>query len=79
MLWNELEFEAQHNILLKIMKMSDKEKNPEVRAALHAAFFELRLWSNHPGAIIDDAQEDIDVDIDYTDFAVLAQDPYIEE
>ncbi len=51
--WNELEFETQSNVLLKILNLMDEEKDADAKTALKAAFFELRMWSNFPCPVID--------------------------
>jgi len=54
MLWNELDFETQSIVLLKILNMVDDEKNKNTKKALKAAFFELRMWSNFPCPVIEE-------------------------
>jgi hypothetical protein len=53
MLWNELDFEIQREVLLKIINLVDDEPNMETRDAIRAAFLELRMWSNFPCPVID--------------------------
>jgi hypothetical protein len=65
-LWNELEFETQSDVLLKILNLMDEEKDKKTKRALKAAFFELRMWSNFPCPTIDSPN------------AVQAQDSYEE-
>jgi len=52
-LWNELEFETQSDVLLKILNLMDEEKNKKTKKALKAAFLELRMWSNFPCPVVD--------------------------
>lgn len=66
MLWNELDFEIQSTVLLKIINLVDSEDNVEIRDALRSAFLELRMWSNFPCQVIEES----------TDPAVQAQDAY---
>ena len=52
--WNELEFETQSTVLLKILSLMDEESDKETKRALKAAFFELRIWSDFPCPVIDE-------------------------
>ena len=38
MLWNELEFETQSTVLLKILNLMDEEADKDTKKALKAAF-----------------------------------------
>jgi hypothetical protein len=53
MLWNELEFELQSQVLTTILNLIDEEPNKKKQKALMAAFLELRMWSNFPCPVID--------------------------
>jgi hypothetical protein len=54
MLWNELEYDTQSTILLKILSLIDDERDKKMRGALMAAFLELRMWSNFPCQVIEE-------------------------
>lgn len=63
-LWNELEFETQSDVLLKILNLMDEEKDNKIKKALKAAFLELRMWSDFPCPVIEPP------------YIVQAQEPY---
>jgi hypothetical protein len=67
MLWNELDFDVQREVLIKILNMADNEDDSHMKKALFAAFLELRMWSNSPCQVIDDDDNDYNI--------VQAQDP----
>lgn len=54
MLWNELTWEMQMQVVDKIEEVLLKETNVEMQDAIVAAMNELEIWSNTPCKIIED-------------------------
>lgn len=46
--WNKLDYDFQMEILDKLSKLADKEKDPIVKEGIIAAIHELEIWSNSP-------------------------------
>jgi hypothetical protein len=54
LLWNELTYELQMQVLDKFEDLLQKETDNDVRLAIAAGITELEIWSNTPCKIIED-------------------------